>query len=217
MRLITRLSILLVTVSWMNTALAQDAINTEKFTYTFKTGDTSALLTYNGKSHAFSFAIPGKGVTQQDVDTKQPNQVFINAGKTLVQVSLIPLPQPIAPAVQLSSLTDDQIKGTLENYVQYEIDYMKNDLKLNPHNLKKEWRTISGKLVLVWYFEFDVGTKEADKTVTAQAYISSICYNQVVDLNIPLYTPGDADAANTLLAGIQASLKTFDKPANGGN
>jgi len=215
MRLITRLLILLLAFCCISIARAQDDINNENFTYTFKTGDSGALLTYNGKSHAFSFGIPGKNVTQQEVDTKQPNQVFINAGKTLVQVSLIPLPQPIAPAVQLGSLTDDQIKGTLEGYVQYEIDYMKNDLKINPHNLKKEWKTINSKLVLVWYFEFDVSKKEADKTVTAQAYISSICYNQVVDLNIPLYTPGDADAANTLLASIQASFKTMDKPLAG--
>jgi hypothetical protein len=215
MRLIASLAVLLF-IGLSNIACAQDDINNEKFTYTFNTGDSSALLTYNGKSHAFSFAIPGKGLTRQDVETRQPNQVFINAGKTIVQVSLIPLPQPIAPAVQLSSLTDDQIKETLDGYVQYEIDYMKNDLKIKPHNLKKEWKTINAKLVLVWYFEFDVGTKEAGKTVTAQAYISSICYNQVVDLDIPLYTPADADAANVMLAGIQASLKMFDKPLNGG-
>jgi len=50
--------------------------------------------------------------------------------------------------VHLSSLTDDQIQATLEGYVQYKIDYMKNDLKINPHNLKK----IGKPLMENWYW-----------------------------------------------------------------
>jgi len=214
MRLVTSLYILLFATCLLNIANAQGDINNENFTYTFGNGANGAQVIYNGKSHAFSFDIPGKKVKEQLVDGKQPNQVFLDADTNVIQISLIPLPQPIPAAMQLSNLTADEAKQTLEGYVNYELDYMEKDLKVNPHNVKKEWKTINSKLVLVWYFEFDSNAKITGKTITAQAYYSSICFNQVVDLNMPLYLPADAIAANAMLNSIQLSLKTYNMQLN---
>jgi hypothetical protein len=125
------------------------------------------------------------------------------------QSSLVPIPSQ----TDLSNLSSNQEKQILDQYVQYELDYFQNELKLKINGLKKEWRTIGTKLFLVWAF----GVPEqqlADhvkEQVKSQIYFSTICFNQVLDLNIPIIAKDDSTKSETMLNKIAGTLKLEGK------
>ncbi|HWI89766.1 MAG TPA: hypothetical protein VNT20_00770 [Flavisolibacter sp.] len=186
------------------TTLAQSDINNEEFQLSYLTKDNSAQFLYNGKAHAFSIDIVADSIKT----TEYPNYVIVD--KRIVQVSAIPLQPTI---IDLSGLTIDQQKGALSGYVDYETDYFKNELKLDCQNIKKEWIFIDSKLWLIWSFDVvaqDVSEQLAQKT-KSQVYSSTICFNQVLDLNVPVFQNDDIIKIKVFIADLMSSLKMFDR------
>jgi hypothetical protein len=186
------------------TTLAQSDINNEEFQLSYLTKEGGAQFLYNGKAHAFSIDIKADSIKT----TEYPN--YIIADKHIVQVSAIPL-QPTS--IDLSRLTIEQQKGALSGYVDFEMDYFRNELKLDCRNMKKEWIFIDSKLWLIWSFDAiaqDVSEQLAQKT-KSQVYSSTICFNQVLDLNIPVFQNDDIVKIKVLITDLMSSLKMFDK------
>lgn len=186
------------------TTLAQSDINNEEFQLSYLAKEGGAQFLYNGKAHAFSINIKADSIKTTDY----PNYVIVD--KRIVQVSAIPL-QPTT--IDLSGLTIDQQKAGLSGYVDYEMDYFKNELKLNCQNIKKEWVTINSKLWLIWSFDaiaLDVSEQLAQKT-KSQVYSSTICFNQVLDLNVPVFQNDDIVKIKVFITDLMSSLKMFDK------
>jgi len=197
-------------------SFAQADINTEVFTSHITFNAAGANVAYIGKGHSFTVDVIGTDVKEAPQGGSQPNQNFVIVNKDIVQASLVPLPQPIADGVMLSKLTDDQIKRTLEGYVDYEIDYVDKQLNLSPTNIKKEFKTINNKLYLLWYFEFKPeGGSDVAVKMSAQVYISTLCFNQVLDLNMPLADKNDYNKFEAQLEKIAATLITYDKVLDG--
>jgi hypothetical protein len=97
--------------------------------------------------------------------------------------------------------------------VDFEMDYFRNELKLDCRNMKKEWIFIDSKLWLIWSFDAiaqDVSEQLAKKT-KSQVYSSTICFNQVLDLNIPVFQNDDIVKIKVLITDLMSSLKMFDK------
>lgn len=211
MKVWIKLLLLLFSLSAYSIADAQEDINSEVFTSSFVQSKTGMDLVFNGKSHSFTLTFTGVNAKTADVMAKEENQNFATIGENIVQASLVALPQPISPTVNLSKLTYDEIKPTLEGYVNYELEYITKDLKLNPQNIKKEWKTISSQLFLVWYFEAKFDAPDVAKKVTAQIYYTTICFNQVLDINIPLYNKNDVESKKALIEKIASTLKSYDK------
>jgi len=212
MKLIIKLNLFMALLTVTSVAFAQADINTEVFTSHVTFNASGANVAYIGKGHSFTVDVIGTDVKEAPHgDVSQPNQNFVIVDKDIVQASLVPLPQPIADGVMLSKLTDEQIKPTLEGYVDYEIDYVKQ-LNASPTNIKKEWKTINSRLFLLWYFEFKPeGGSDVAVKMSAQVYLSTLCFNQVLDLNMPLADKKDYDKFEAQLEKIAATLKTYDK------
>jgi len=92
-------------------------------------------IVYLGKTHSFSLDIFAKTVKVPQVEGKAENQTFLEVDTNTVQTSTVPLPQPIPATMLLSNLTEAQKKETLEGYVNYELDYFTNELKVSPANV----------------------------------------------------------------------------------
>ena len=191
--------------------MAQEDINNEAFTFNFSPTGKGADITYVGKTHSFGLNIIGPAVSREQVQGTDNNQSFIRIGKDVIQFSLVNLPQPIPPAMQLSKLTDDETKETLEGYVSYELDYFTKGLNITTNSVKKEWKTINSRLYLVWYFEFKAPGTNTDKKFAAQVYYSTICFNQVLDINTPLYSKDDLERSKTLIETMAGTLTNYDK------
>jgi len=193
-------------------AFSQEDINSESFKFSFVPGNGEAKVIYNGKSHAFSFMLSGKTIKQSKTNGKSGNMEFIDVDTAILQTSFVPLPQPIPGGMLLSQLTEQQQRETLDGYVNYELAYLREDLKLKLKNSHKEWLTINSRLFLIWSFETErpPSTSETIKTFSGQVYFSAICFNLVLDLNTPFGGQSRLEPSKKFLAQIANSLTTYN-------
>jgi len=186
-------------------AFAQTDVASEEFELSFLKKQNGASFLFNGKSHSFTIDI----VSDSIQTTENPNFIVVN--NHIVQASTIPLP----PAkLDLSNLSAAKQKETLSAYVEYELEYFKNDLKMKYTNLKKEWITIDSKVWLVWTFNFSVANKGNELAATQysyQVYASTICFNQVLDLNTASEKMKEFDQSKALVTQLMNSVKLFDQ------
>ena len=130
--------------------------------------------------------------------------------KQIVQTTCKPLNDSDADH---TSLTVEQQKELIGKYVDREMDYINHELNMYSRNLKKEWVTMKSKLWLIW--SFDIENLKADEPASLrlkkQIYASTICFNQLVDLNTPILQNTDPSDARKLLTHIMPGLKLDNK------
>lgn len=186
-------------------AVAQNSVSKEQFNLSFQGKANSHKWVFKGVDHSFSVA-----VVADSVKTEQyPN--YISVKNQIVQCSAIPMPET---NLNLLNLTLAQQKEALNGYVDYEVDYFGNELKLQIQNLKKEWITVNGKTWLLWYFDVpdQQTTEKAAIPAKQQIYASTICFNQVLDLNTPVLKGDSFANAKALLKKLMATLKLSNTP-----
>lgn len=212
MSLVYRSVLLLFLLANSFLAFGQEDINNESFESKFVAQNGGGKVVFNGKSHAFSIDIVGKNVKLQGVAGTDNNQCFIDCDGEVIQTSWVPIPQPMPSAMHLSKLTKEQETEILSGYADYELDYFKSELKLKITDLKKEWLTINSKLYMVWYFDVKpLKTEHNDAdNIVRQIYFSTVCFNQVVDLNMPIEKIEHTKAGIELLKKVAATLKFYN-------
>ena len=195
-------------------ALAQEDINNESFKFSLVRENNDTKMIYNGQSHAFTLALTSRSVREDNPSGENDNMHFlILDSKVLLQSSWVPIPQPLPEGMLLSQLTEQQQRQTLDGYINYELDYIRNEEKLVVKNVKKEWKKINSRFYMVWSFDMiQPGKKSAgsDKLITGQIYYSTICFNLVHNLNIPIEDKSQVVSSNALLAKIAETLTTYN-------
>lgn len=185
-------------------AIGQTEVHKEKFDSYFLIRKDGGQFLYNGKSHSFTVDVVADSVKTTD----SPNFILVN--EHIVQSNILPLP---SSSLDLTKLSSDQQKEILEGYVKYEMDYFKDELKLNCQNLNKEWITINSKLWLVW--TFDLADQKVADNLSAQTktqiYSSTICFNQILDLNTIILPTDNPAKSREIVDKLMASLKLSDK------
>jgi hypothetical protein len=179
------------------TLYAQTTIADEEFTLSFSANDQGGTVLFQGKSHSFSVDIVAKEVKKTD------NPGFYLVDNHIVQTSIVPLP-PVK--FNLSQLTEAQQKQALSAYVDYEMAYFKNEAKLKVTNLKKEWVTINSRLFIVWHF-----IMPPNNDVKQQIYLSTICFNQILDLNTALLAGDDYSQREDSLKKMAGTVQMAEK------
>jgi|SRR5450631_644180 len=184
-------------------AIGQTDNHTEEFDFSYLPIKNGGRFLYNGTAHSFTLDIVSDSINTTDF----PNYIKVN--DRIFQTSIVPLP---ATKLNLNHLTNAQQKEALEAYMNYELEYFKNDLKLGYKNLRKEWMTINAKLWLIWIFDVSRLKKDADlaEQVTGQAYASTICFNQILDLNMPLFQGDPYEKTKKLVIKLMGTLKTYN-------
>ena len=162
------------------------------------TGKKHSLIAYTGKDHAYTLEIGPHIAKPSDIPG------FITIDKQIVQSTVVPASKPVA----LHDLTPEKQKAVLLDYMNYELKYYRKKLSQHYSNLQTEWLTLHGRLFLVWYFDLP----ENDKVVSRQVYASTLFYDQVMDLNAPVFKTDDWTHARSTLVRLAGTMKTFDKP-----
>ena len=160
-------------------------------------GKHSSVIAFAGKDHSFTLDVPFKTTKPSDVPG------FITIDKQIIQSTLVPADK----AMNHSSTEAAKQKELLLKYMNYELAYYKKKLKQNYSNLQTEWITLKGRLFLVWYFNMP----ENYKLVSRQVYVSTLFYDQVMDLNAPVFKTDDWGRARNILVKLAGTMKTFDK------
>ncbi|OCX50972.1 hypothetical protein BEL04_19835 [Mucilaginibacter sp. PPCGB 2223] len=183
------------------------------FSYTITPDKTGATCTFIDKGKAFSLHINGKVVKNAKMANPHTdaNQHFINADDITIQLSIVPLPGSIPSSYNLNKLTFEQQKDILSGYIYYEMDYFKNELKVQYSDYKQMWVDNGIKPYLLWAFN-QKPVNNAGNAVNGQIYGAMVCYNQVLVINIPLFKKaGDMDKAEKLINDIASTLRLYNK------
>jgi hypothetical protein len=203
---------ILLTIITITFSYGQSEISSEKFRYIFKSIKNGGEIIYNGKNHYFSINVIGKKIRQADVENSnnESNQNFVIIDNVTVQTSIVPLPQTLPKSYNLSKLSSIQKKELLDGYVNYELDYFKNELNLNLDNVKKEWKIINSNLFIFWYFEMPI-SKNSELNTKRQIYVSTICFNQVLVINVPIFKETTIQKYLPLVTKLAESVKMLNQ------
>jgi hypothetical protein len=106
--------------------------------------------------------------------------------------------------------TEEEQKRSLSQYVKYEVDYYKNEVGYSCDSLKFEWGKINEKYFYFWYFN----TPPELETLQKQMFLTTICHDQFLNMNIPLEKTKDFNKGKDFLVGIAKTLKLYDNPIN---
>jgi hypothetical protein len=184
--------IILLTTSF--TAGAQTA-PTDDVHASLLAGKKKSLIAYAGQGHSFTLEI---------APTAKPSDVpgFITINKQIFQSTLV----PVDKSIDISSLTPAREQDILTGYMNFELSYYKKKLHQNYSNLSTQWVTLQNRIFLVWFFDIP----QDQKLISRQIYVSTIFYDQILDLNAPVFHPEDAGKAKALLLRLAGTIKTYD-------
>lgn len=160
-------------------------------------GKKKSEIVYAGASHSLTMDVQAKTAKPSDVPG------FITIDKQMVQATLM----PASRSGSVDNPTTAQEKDILTKYMNYELSYYRKKLKQNYSNLQTEWVTIGGRLFLVWYFDMP----KDYKLVSRQLYFSTLFYDQILDLNAPLFKMDNFSRSREILTSLAGSMKTYNK------
>jgi len=189
-------------------ASAQVTAEVGDFKVTLLTKDKWVMLSFTGKSHSFTVEVTGN--TIKPTTDEQPNYLLVD--NALLLVSCVPMPD----GTDASGYSADQQKTVLSSYADYEMNYFNNELHLVTRNLQKEWMVLEGRTFLLWQFDVPkqavAGVDQGGKQAVHQLYLSTVWYDQVLDLNCPLMNDSEQTVAQKLLYKTAKSFKSYNIP-----
>ena len=191
-------AVLFLTLFFANTGLHAQTNDPQDEHARLLTGKKRSLIGYSGNGHGFTLEV--------GTHTSKPSDIpgFITIDKQIVQSTLV----PVAKSENLTGLTPDREKAILTDYMNYELKYYRKKLNQRYSNLQTEWVELNHRLFLIWYFDLP----ENYKIVRRQVYASTLFYDQVMDLNAPVFKTDDWGRARNLLVRLAETMKTYDKP-----
>jgi hypothetical protein len=159
-------------------------------------GKKRSLIAYAGTGHSFTLDVPFR--------TSKPSDVpgFVTIDKQIVQTTIVPVDR----SINISGLTPAREQEILTKYMNYELGYYKKKLRQDYSHLQTEWVTLQNRLYLVWYFDMPKNYK----LVSQQLYLTTLFFDQVIDLNAPVFQGNDFGKAKGILLRMAATMKTYD-------
>ncbi len=177
----------------------QNDYKAEEFQSGLMKTKTGAMIVYTGSNHSFTLEILSDNLKPSE----QPNFVIID--NIIFQSVIMPFQQKL----DFENLSIETQKSNLLGYMNYELDYFKNELKQNILNEKYEWIKLNEKLFLFWFYDMPKSNKQIKK----QIYLTTICFDHILNLNTPLMRDKDDFNFNKeLLTKIGKSLKLKNEP-----
>lgn len=162
---------------------------------------TGALLGLSSSSNTFSIEVEGKEIKAGS----DPGYYTVD-GKFL-QVVTIQIPG----TADLQNLTPEKEEQILRGYVDYELTYFRNELKLKVRNESIKPETINGKLFIRWSFAADPPTTEGITSPKRHIYYSTVCFDRVLSMSSATMPKENAKAPDTMLRAIAKTLKLFNE------
>jgi hypothetical protein len=158
-------------------------------------GKKKSLIAYSGQGHSFTLEV---------APTAKLSDVpgFITVNKQILQSTLV----PIDKSIDLNNLTPAREQDILTSYMNFELSYYKKKLHQNYSNLTTQWITLQNRIFLLWYFDIP----QNQKLISHQIYVSTIFFDQIMDLNAPVFQPNDVGKAKALLLRLAGTIKTYD-------
>ena len=160
--------------------------------------DSGAILAFSGDSTSFTIELPGDSILPLE------GKYFILVDDWVFQAFILPFDNPTNANLKLES----EAKKALSQYVTYEIDYMKKELNQPLDSLSLNWGKIGNNYFYWWYFNVPA----SNESIKKQLYLSTICFNHFLNMNLPLQSHQNFDDAKKFIFNVARSLKQQNHP-----
>nr|WKN36054.1 hypothetical protein K4G66_27180 [Tunicatimonas sp. TK19036] len=175
--------------------------NAEEFQAGLMKTKTGAMIVYTGTNHSFTLEMFSENLKPSE----QAN--FLTVDNTIFQSVIIPFQQKL----DFDNMSAEIQKSNLLDYMNYELDYFKNELKQKIVGERHEFIEFNDKIYLFWYYDMPKSNKQIGK----QIYLTTICFDQILNLNTPLERDkNDFNFNRDLLMKVGKTLKLNKKPIN---
>jgi hypothetical protein len=190
--------VFLITVLFLSVTKLCAQTTPEKFESALMEMKGGAEVVYSGDKHSFTLDL----ISDKIKPLEQPGYVDIN--NNVLQFVLIPNSQAKEDA-------DTAVeKSELSGYAKYELDYVKNEVKLDYQNLHYEWLTINNKVFLLWYYDMPEKMASKKNAIQKQVNLSTVCFHNVLNLNTPVEKEHKFEDSKALLVKVAKTLKQND-------
>jgi hypothetical protein len=153
-----------------------------------------ALIAYNGQKNSFTLRIVSKSIEPTEAEN------FLKIDNKLIQFTTIPFQEEF----DFKSLSADMQRNLLNGYKEYEKEYVQEQLKMKI-NESENFLNLEGKMFKYWSFDMPRG----NGSVVKQAYLFTICFDQILMLNGPVISgQSEADVKNILVT-IAKTIELF--------
>jgi len=132
------------------------------------------------------------------------NKNFVKIDSQLIQITPLQVGGYKKPPGTLDTAQQRQF---LENYAQYELDYMKNELKVEIINLNSQWVISKSRGWFIWYFRPKLSLPELNKQTEIQLFASTILGDKILTINAPMQTGDNFGKAAYIVNDLMESLK----------
>jgi len=157
-----------------------------------------AEVVYSSDNHSFTLDL----ISNKIKPLEQPG--YVNIDNNVLQFVLIPNSKAKEDA-------DTAVeKSELSGYAKYELDYVKNEVKLDYQNLHYEWLTINNKVFLLWYYDMPEKMASKKNAIQMQMNLSTVCFNNILNLNTPVEKEHKFEDSKALLVKVAQTLKQND-------
>jgi len=174
------------------------AKTSEQFESGFVATQTGGLIVYSGLNHSFTIEVQAKVVKP----TEQTN--FYLVDNQIVQTAILPIPMK----TDLKDMSTIKQKEIIRGYIDYELLYFRNTLKQEYSKLHIDWTVINGKVYADWSFDMPKDNQQVKK----QLYMTTICFDQILDLNAPVFD--NYTKAKEILLQLAGSIKLYNNHLN---
>jgi hypothetical protein len=157
---------------------------------------TGAMVVYTGETHSFTIEIIGNDIKPSD----KPN--FMTVDNKILQSSII----PFQTQLEFEKLSEEAQKKNLLSYMDYEMKYIKDQLKAKNLNENNEFISLNNELFLFWTYDMPKSYKTIDK----QCYLVTICFDQMLILNSPVDSGKSFKEIKDFLLNIGNTIKLSD-------
>jgi hypothetical protein len=179
---------------------AQTAFSGVDFSLKLSSSDKGTIINYKDSSLSMKFQL-----TQRAVQVKDN---FLTVDSQLIQITTLAVD---GFQKNLNTLNDSEQKEFLSNYSDYELDYFKNELKLEIINPNNQWVAAGSRKWFIWYFRVGNLDVKLTKKVQIQLFASTIVGGKVLTINAPTMVDGDFRKAGLIVNQIMESLTTIGK------
>ncbi|MGB5555984.1 MAG: hypothetical protein WBM83_15115, partial [Flavobacteriaceae bacterium] len=141
-------------------------------------------LVYCGNESHFTVRIDGKKIEEVEIDGDTDivkNKHFIAVDNSLIQSTIIPIPNHLKKA---NSTEEEKV---LDGYLTYELEYIKNELRANITDALMMPGNLQSRKYILWKYKLaDTINIKNEETVKGQIHLSTICFDQILTLGIPI-------------------------------
>jgi hypothetical protein len=182
-------ALLLLLILCSGKLLAQSV---EKFEPALMEAKFGAKLIYTSETHSVTLDIVSKNIKTTD------NPSLINVDEKPLQLVWL-----TNTALSTIDTTQTRRKAELLGYVDYEVKYAKDELKLKISDVQTAFVNINSKFFIFWSYNMPPD----NKSVLKQINLTTLCFAHILNLNNPVTVGQTVETNKKLLFDVANTIK----------